>query len=258
MDFMKLWCSSVKMWVKRWILKESIPFDEKAFFENAVRHSRYNILKPLEDIMALRGLKILDIGCGYGGTIEALKQKNQITGIEMNKDRASFAKSYFKDAKNVEIVNANIFKCHLKNNYYDLIIVSDVFEHISDYENLMRMISVGLKDKKGIAYISFTPYYGANGGHIMLYIPIPYIYLVIPRKWICSLINRIGDFNSVLNRQFVINQFLALNKLRKTRFREMVTQNKFIFIEEWSQKWLGTSYQYFCILRKSSTENNLW
>lgn len=252
MDFMKLWYSHIKLWIKRWILEENIPFDEKAFFKNAVGHSQHNILKPLESIVTLRGLKILDIGCGYGGAIEALKEENQITGIELNEERAGFAKSYFKDAKNVEIVNANVFECHLKDNNYDLIIAADVFEHISDYEKLIRQISVSLRDN-GIAYVSFTPYYGAYGGHIMHYLPIPYINLMIPQKCICFLINRMGDFNSVANAQVVTGRFRELNKLKIRKFCELAVENRFIFIREWNKKWFRMSYQYHCILRKTSS-----
>lgn len=249
MDFMRLWYSQIRLWIKRWILKESIPFDKESFFRNAVKYAQDSILKPLEGIITLKRLKICDIGCGYGGAIEVLRKENQITGIELSKDRANYCKRHFKDVRNVEIVNANIFECQLEDNHYDLIIASDIFEHISDYKKLMRLISLSLKDK-AIAYISFTPYYGANGGHIMHYLPIPYIYLVMPKKWICSLINRMGDFNSVINARFVSNQFIELNKLKIGEFRKGASQNGFTIIKEWDNKWLTMTYQYFCILRK--------
>lgn len=252
MDFMRLWYSHIKLWIKRWILKKSVPFDEKKFFEGAVRHSRDNILKPLETIIKLKGLKILDIGCGYGGAIECLKTENQITGIELNENRARFAIKNFKDAKNVKILNGNVFECRLKENRYDLIIAADVFEHISDYNKLMRLISLSLRDN-GIAYISFTPYYGAYGSHVMHYFPIPYIHIMVPRKWICSLINRMGDFNSVINARFVSDQFAQLNRLKVGEFRRMASQNEFMIIKEWNLKWFGMTHEYFGILRKTPT-----
>jgi len=247
---MKLWYPYIKLWIKRWILKENISFNEKAFFENAVRHSRDNILKPLENLMTLRGLKILDIGCGYGGAIECLKKENQITGIELNKDRASFAKGYFKDAKNVQIVNTDIFKFDLKNNYYDLIIAADVFEHISDPYKLIELIYDSLKIG-GYCYVCFTPYNGIWGSHTELYIPIPYVHKVLSNKVVTKIIKKLGDYNNVINASFVIDQFLSLNKLTVNQFKEKVFNSNLEIIKEWNQSCFKVIFEYYCILRKT-------
>lgn len=250
MDFMRLWYFHIKLWIKRWILKKSVPFDEKAFFEGAVRHSRDNILKPLENIILLRGLKILDIGCGYGGAIECLKKENQIIGIELNKNRAGFARNHFKDAKTVQILNTDVFKCNFKNNYYDLIIVSDVFEHISDPSKLIELINNSLKIG-GYCYVSFTPYNSIWGNHTELYIPIPYVHKVLSSRLTTKIIIKLGDYNNEITASFVIDQFLFLNKLTVSEFKGKILLNSNLeIIKEWNQSCLKLIIQYFCILRK--------
>lgn len=107
-----------------------------------------------------RRKKVLEIGCGDGGVIEAFaKYALKAVGVDTIKlNRLGHKAKY---------IRADIFdkeKRHLYEDKYDLIILRDVIEHIEDKKELLNICNE-LLTPNGSIFISFPPYYSPFGAH---------------------------------------------------------------------------------------------
>ncbi len=98
-------------------------------------------------------LKILDVGCSGGINIKYLGEKGfeNIFGIDTSKQAIKSCKK--KGIKNVSVVDGS--KTHFKNKEFDIIIASDVLEHIKDDEKALSEWKRILKDEGKL--ILFVP-----------------------------------------------------------------------------------------------------
>ena len=99
--------------------------------------------------------KVLDVGCNGGFLLNEFSNKFIKYGTEVDIKSVEYAKKYFtKFAKN--IYYTNLISSNFKNNYFDLITMRGVIEHVSDPVSHIKKISKILK-KNGYLYICATP-----------------------------------------------------------------------------------------------------
>jgi ubiquinone/menaquinone biosynthesis C-methylase UbiE len=99
-----------------------------------------------------RGKKIIDIGCGYGRTIEYSLKCNPkfILGIDHNPKVISLAKKYFKDNKKVTLKVGNSSRLPAKRNSFDYAILVGLYSNLGNKkEKTLKEIHRVLK-KRGI------------------------------------------------------------------------------------------------------------
>ena len=112
---------------------------EKWYFESA---EYYWWLKGRRDLVyrfikKVKGkhLKILDVGCSCGTLVEKLEKNKSYDVYGIDNSKYAVQKCIEKRLKNVKLGNA--VKLPYKNNFFDVVIASDVLEHIkSDKEAL--------------------------------------------------------------------------------------------------------------------------
>ena len=97
-------------------------------------------------------LTILDLGSGQGGTAKVLSEKNTVISLDLNIVRLK-SQEDFKD--NILRINGDALNVPLKPDSFDLIILQDVIEHVSDPQSLLNSL-LSLLKKNGILYLS-TP-----------------------------------------------------------------------------------------------------
>lgn len=78
-------------------------------------------------------LKILDVGCGTGGTMLALQQYGKVWGIDISKLCIDYCKK--NGLKNVQIAGAT--KLPFKENTFDIVLMLDVIEHVKNDNKAM-------------------------------------------------------------------------------------------------------------------------
>ncbi len=99
--------------------------------------------------------KILDIGCSIGTLLDLARNKGfDCYGIEINKDAAKICKK-----KNLRVYQIPIEKCSFNKNFFDLIIMNDIIEHLHNPKEVMDMVSSILKPN-GILFM-VTPDIGS-------------------------------------------------------------------------------------------------
>ena len=102
----------------------------------------------------LKGLKILEIGAGYGETLNYLKRvgvAKEVVGIELFKDNKNIEKYKDLDAfffGDIQTLDTSKFE-----NYFDMIILADVLEHITEPIPVLNKVK-GLLKKEGEIIVS--------------------------------------------------------------------------------------------------------
>ena len=94
----------------------------------------------------LKGLKVLDNGCGtgYGTYFLAKNEVKEIIGIDISKASIKYAQEKY-NAKNLIFKQMNSLSLNLKKNYFDAIISFDVIEHLDEKRHkdyLSEMVKV--------------------------------------------------------------------------------------------------------------------
>ncbi|MEG1718449.1 MAG: class I SAM-dependent methyltransferase, partial [Bacteroidales bacterium] len=146
--------------------------------------------------------KILDIGCGNGGILIALKQKGftNLMGLDPSRNCVKTMRE-----KGVEAVQGNLFSNDLKETLketFDFIILSHVFEHICDLAAGVEVLQ-SLLNEKGRVYIE-TP----NAANYPNFYIVPYYYFDI---------EHINHFDADAQRNlFEKHGFQAIHSATKT------------------------------------------
>ena len=127
---------------------------EKHFFEQ-INYTKNYLLKYLQSNIDgfNKGMKILEIGCAEGGSVFELRNQGYICdGIEIEETRVEIAKKYIKDTS--KIIVGDITKNLNLNEKYDIIIMRDVIEHLSEKEKALSNI-YDLLNNGGILFLTF-------------------------------------------------------------------------------------------------------
>jgi SAM-dependent methyltransferase len=144
------------------------------------------------DRLALKpGLKILDIGCGSGRHTSAAYQCRNATviGVDLNFDDLNEARGRLQLHDRLgehgggiwALSAADVLNLPFKDQYFDLVICSEVLEHISSYRAAIReivrvlqpgsnlVVSVPRYWPERICWALSTDYHTAEGGHLRIF-----------------------------------------------------------------------------------------
>ena len=109
------------------------------------------VLKLLKRYLRTQNNLILDAGCGTGASILYLSELGKVYGIDLMPSAVNFCKK--RGIENVRI--ANVLKLPYKDNYFDLVCLMDVIEHIKDDKIAIKEIHRVLKPG-GYLFIHFN------------------------------------------------------------------------------------------------------
>ena len=114
------------------------------FNEGQERERRFkNKIKLINKYIPQTG-NILDVGCAAGFFLTIMKKSGYNThGIDIS----SCACDYAKLDGHLNIVNENIFEAKYQDNYFDIITLWDVLEHVTEPELVIRELHRIIKNK---------------------------------------------------------------------------------------------------------------
>ena len=137
-------------------------YDDETFFQGykKIRENEKNYNNMLEQPVMhefmpdVRGKKILDIGCGFGGNCREFVEGGalRVLGIDSSMRMLEVAKKE-TDHKDIEYFNLEAEKLHEIKETFDIVYSSLTFHYIEDFEKLIVDISDVLK-KDGILLFS--------------------------------------------------------------------------------------------------------
>ena len=146
--------------------------NHKMRFDQQVDNSLNYVLPFIEKTVEIKpGTRILEIGCGEGGVLKPFIDKNcACTGVDLDKIRIDLAHNFLQneiDSNKATFLLKNVYDDDFQTkykNYFDLIILKDVIEHIPNQNDFIPYLKILLKDK-GQIFFGFPPWYMPFGGH---------------------------------------------------------------------------------------------
>jgi len=102
--------------------------------------------KCVMDLVPKEKKYILDIGCGKGVLAEALKKRgHRVAGVEISEKALKIAAKYLDEAHRFNIEDKE-WPADLRNKKFDIIIASEVMEHLFSPDSFIRRAKRLLKD----------------------------------------------------------------------------------------------------------------
>jgi SAM-dependent methyltransferase len=90
----------------------------------------------LSDLSIQRDAPVIDVGCGVGSNLPLLKSMGfKVIGI----DSESYGLSFAKNLSGVLLINGDVLNLPVKSNSVELVIATDILEHLDDD-------SIGIKE----------------------------------------------------------------------------------------------------------------
>ena len=118
----------------------------KVMYELEEKHAWFKVkremIKDLFNKYCKPGSKILDVGCGTGVICKMFSAENDVVGLDISEEALRYAK---KRDKNLRLVQGDAQKISLGKSRFDVVIASDVIEHVDDDYKAMRYINRSLK-----------------------------------------------------------------------------------------------------------------
>ncbi|MFZ9754452.1 MAG: class I SAM-dependent methyltransferase, partial [Bacteroidia bacterium] len=146
--------------------------DKRYYFDMTKKVTVGHIIPFILDQKALApGSRILEIGCGEAGVLQAFTDLGHTcVGIELEESRLEFARAFMAKELaegQVSFLNKDIYDVNVQDDLgegFDLILLKDVIEHIPDQARFMPQLHRFLKPG-GRVFFAFPPWMMPYGGH---------------------------------------------------------------------------------------------
>jgi len=105
--------------------------------EATIHLARYNMALPL-----CKGKKVLDVACGegYGSYMISNAGASEVVGVDIDKKTIEKAKTNFKNNNLKYEVSDATNLSSIKDNYFDVIVSFETFEHVKDVDKFLKEI----------------------------------------------------------------------------------------------------------------------
>lgn len=190
----------------------------------------------LIDLNILKNKKILDIWCWWWGKAMYISNNfnSEVTGIDLNDTflKEAISKSLDYKANNVNFISMSALDMKFEDEQFDVIIMSDVLEHIPNTEKLL-IESFRVLKKWWIILFDFAPYYHYFWHHIWDTIRIPWLHLITTEKFRIKLykesIKNLNDWKKRVSlriwKDYLNNErFDYLNKISRKNFEKIINK----------------------------------
>lgn len=115
-----------------------------------------------------QGKQVLDLGCGDGTIASHIQRRgNEVTGLEISDVAIGFAKQKIKDVYKVDLTGNWLESTPaLRDKKFDIVVASELLEHIFDTDKLLENVKSVLKPSGSL--IITTPNVASLGRRILL------------------------------------------------------------------------------------------
>lgn len=159
----------------------------------------------------VRGLDILDLGCGEGELSFMLAERGakSVIGIDAIADRIASGKRRLAETPGVKTIDfrlaADTRTIGLPDASVDLIVCFDVLEHIMDYEPVIAEWARVLRPG-GRVFIWWVPWFHPWGPHIESLVPLPWAHVFFSDEALLETCARIYDMPEFTPRLWDLDQ----------------------------------------------------
>jgi 2-polyprenyl-3-methyl-5-hydroxy-6-metoxy-1,4-benzoquinol methylase len=118
-----------------------------------------NFFNNLADLTVAKKVdSILDVGCGEGFTLNRLREKGigkKLEGLEYLKAAIELGKKTYPDIK---IIQGSIYELPYKDNSFDLVLCTEVLEHLEEPEKALKEL-VRVSNKYLVISVPNEPFF---------------------------------------------------------------------------------------------------
>ncbi|MEI8348636.1 MAG: class I SAM-dependent methyltransferase [Candidatus Omnitrophota bacterium] len=191
---------------------------------------RFQFLAAEEEIssydkfVTFKGKKVLDVGCGLGGkTVRYAQCAGCVVAVDCNLDDLLFAGKFSRSSgAPVHFTRADIHSLPFKDNFFDIVILNDIIEHVCDPLRALRECKRVLVPG-GILFMNFPPFYGPQGGHVGYYFSVPWVHL-LPRRVVKWLLLRKEPKEGWFTPQSISDDFNSTNRMAIRRCKRYIAR----------------------------------
>jgi 2-polyprenyl-3-methyl-5-hydroxy-6-metoxy-1,4-benzoquinol methylase len=202
-------------------------------FSRQYSYAKSYLLPMLESFMSIpvKDSTVVEIGSNVGGIVCAYSEvANEAIGVEIHPERIRVAVDYAKDGGfKAKFVHRSAEDFSQTGVLADLVIMSDVLEHLDDPEKTIKNIKSILK-KNSILYINFPPYFFPFAGHFTdksTYLKyIPFAHVIFSKSFIINTLKR-SACRGEWTPESMVESFLSLNRMTIRRCKRILLENGF-------------------------------
>jgi ubiquinone/menaquinone biosynthesis C-methylase UbiE len=122
------------------------PYSVAVNINSNFHQRRFNATVALiKDFTKGDNIKILDLGCGEGHLTDVIKKENNsydVYGLDYAISAIDYAVDKFK---NIDFIVADAYKPPYEDNYFDVVVCNNIWEHVPDPLSLLSKISRVMK-----------------------------------------------------------------------------------------------------------------
>jgi SAM-dependent methyltransferase len=176
-------------------------------------------------------VQVLEIGCGEAGNLKPFLDLGCIcTGVDFSTSKIEKGKEFFANhpkAKNIRLINDDIYRTNEFHSQFDIIVVRDVIEHIHDQDKFLALMK-DLMAPKGVAFFAFPPWQNPFGGHQQIceskiLSKLPYFHL-LPIALYRSLLKLFGESPGKISSLLEIKE----TGISIDRFERLAKKNEYV------------------------------
>ena len=178
--------------------------DRVAYFHQQTINAEKYVIPFIEATFPVRpGMRVLEVGSGEGGVLKAFTNRGCIgVGVELVAGKVDLATAMMADelaAGTVSFHQKDIYLVDVQQefgDFFDLIVLKDVIEHIHDQEKCLHLLKTFLKPG-GAIYFGFPPWQMPFGGHQQIctnkFLALMPYYHLLPRPLYAGLLRAFGQ-----------------------------------------------------------------
>lgn len=201
----------------------------KYFDEQSITTRNFVVPFIEQSIHLNKETKILEIGCGEGGNlIPFIELGCQVTGIDISANKINNARQFLKKYQGTQALTLLCDDIYKQQNIgvFDVIILRDVIEHITNQERFMGFL-INLMKNESLVFFAFPPWHNPFGGHQQIcrnkiLSRLPYFHL-LPNSIYKQVLKTFGESKATIN---------SLTEIKATgisieRFERIIRHNNY-------------------------------
>jgi SAM-dependent methyltransferase len=178
---------------------------------------------------------VLELGCGYGGTLAALAENGtSAVGVDPDTNRVEDAKR-----RGLHATVGRAEALPFPEGSFDVVLSVAVLEHITDIQTALDESYRVLRPGGRFCAVWGPAWLTYNGPHLIKCLPIPWVHLLFPDRVIVSALRvqlERGDWPSTYMK-YKLHDFQQMGRLTRRKLRRAARQAGFSILEEssWSR-----------------------
>ncbi len=115
------------------------PFIDRNLW-NEMENSTLNLINKYLEKIETDSIKVLDVGVGLGRILEKLKSTNPEKHLELYGCDISISYLSLSKSKGIEVACCNVEDMPYKDEFFDIVVCTDVLEHVLDLNRVLYQI----------------------------------------------------------------------------------------------------------------------